>query len=124
MIAGCARDDSLATVDGVVRRDGQPLTTGTVRFVPAAGRAATGQIQSDGTFRLGTHEEGDGAAIGMHKVAIIAYETAGNGRPAYEAGAQPNKPLVPQRYMAVGTSGLTFEVKPGKNHAPFDLKRQ
>jgi hypothetical protein len=124
MVAGCSRNDSLATVEGIVRLDGRPLTTGTVRFVPAAGRAATGQIQSDGTFKLGTFGDSDGAVIGMHKVAIIAYETAGGVKPAYEAGAQANKPLVPQRYMAVGTSGLTFEVKPVENRAEFDLQSQ
>jgi hypothetical protein len=122
IVGGCSQNDSLATVEGIVRLEGQPLRTGTVRFVPTAGRAATGQIQSDGTFKLGTFGESDGAVTGIHKVAIIAYETAGDGRPAYEAGAQANKPLVPQRYMAVGTSGLTFEVKPGENRAEFDLE--
>jgi hypothetical protein len=122
IVAGCSQNDSLAAVEGIVRLDGQPLTTGTVRFVPAAGRAATGQIQFDGTFKLGTIEDSDGAVIGMHKVAIIAYETSGNDRPAYEAAAQSNKPLVPQRYMAAGTSGITFEVKPGENRVEFDLE--
>jgi hypothetical protein len=124
IVAGCSQNDSLATVEGIVRLDGRPLTTGTVRFVPAAGRAATGQIQSDGTFQLGTYADSDGAVIGIHKVAIIAYEAAGGVKPAYEAGAQANKPLVPQRYMAVGTSGLTFEVKPVENRAEFDLQSQ
>jgi hypothetical protein len=31
------------------------------------------------------------------------------------------KPLVPKRYMAAGSSKLTFEVKAGDNHAEFDL---
>ena len=53
---------------------------------------------------------------------MIAYEAADDGRPAYEVRTQTSKPLVPERYMAVGTSGLTFEVKPGKNQAEFDLK--
>ena len=48
--SGCQQDATVARVDGVVRLDGKPLTTGTVRFVPEAGRAATGEIQSDGTL--------------------------------------------------------------------------
>jgi hypothetical protein len=121
-IAGCADDSNIASVEGIVRLDGKPLTSGTVRFVPAAGRAATGTIQSDGTFSLGTYSESDGALIGTHQVAVIAYEAANDGRPAYEIRAETSKALVPQRYMAVGTSGLSFEVKPGKNEANLDLK--
>jgi hypothetical protein len=111
----------MASVEGIVRLDGKPLASGTVRFVPAAGRAATGAIQSDGSFTLGTYGESDGALIGKHQVAVIAYEAAEDGRPAYEVRTTTSKFLVPQRYMAVGTSGLTFEVKPGKNEANFEL---
>jgi hypothetical protein len=121
-VAGCTKDDSLANVEGVVRLDGQPLTSGTVRFIPPAGRAASGQIQPDGTYRLGTYGESDGALVGTHKVAIIAYQGGGDSRPAYEARGQSSKPLVPERYMAPGTSGLTFEVKRGKNQADFQLE--
>jgi hypothetical protein len=120
-LAGCAEDSKIASVHGIVRLDGKPLTSGTVRFVPAAGRAATGTIQSDGTFSLGTYGESDGALIGTHQVAVVSYEAADAGRPAYEVRTPISKPLVPERYMAVGTSGLTFEVKPGKNEANLDL---
>ncbi len=120
-MAGCGQETKVGSVHGIVRLDGKPLTTGTVRFVPAAGRAATGEIQSDGTFTLGTYGKSDGALLGTHKVAIIAYEAAGDGRPAYEARSQSSKPLVPERYMATGTSRLTFDVKPGNNPAEFDL---
>ena len=120
-LAGCAADTKIASVDGIVRLDGKPLTSGTVRFVPAAGRAATGTIQSDGTFSLGTYGESDGALIGTHQVAVVSYEAADDGRPAYEVRTQTSKSLVPERYAAVGTSGLTFEVKPGQNEANLDL---
>jgi hypothetical protein len=120
-LSGCGQDASIARVDGIVRLDGKPLTAGTVRFVPRAGRAATGTIQPDGSFTLGTYSSADGAIIGTHQVAIISYEAAADARPAYEAASQSNKPLVPERYMAVGTSGLTFDVKPGDNQAEFNL---
>jgi hypothetical protein len=120
-IVGCAEDANIAAVEGMVRVDGKPLTSGTVRFVPAAGRAATGTIQSDGTYALGTFGDSDGALIGKHQVAIIAYEAADDGRPAYEMRNSTSKSLVPEKYMAVGTSGLTFDVKPGENRADFDL---
>jgi hypothetical protein len=121
-LAGCGADANVASVNGVVRVDGKPLTTGTVRFVPPAGRAAAGKIQSDGTFTLGTFGDSDGALLGRHQVAVIAFEVGPvqrteGGRPP----PAPTKPLVPQRYMAPGTSGLTFEVKPGRNYAELDL---
>jgi hypothetical protein len=106
----------------VVRLDGKPLTTGRVQFIPAAGREASGRIQSDGSYVLGTYEESDGALIGKHQVAIIAVQTdpdaPGEGRMLTNPKV---KPLIPKRYMSAGTSKLTFEVKPGDNPADFDL---
>ena len=123
-LAGCGSDSKLGSVDGVVRLDGKPLTTGTVRFVPAGGRAASGEIQSDGTFTLGTYGESDGALIGKHQVVIIAVQTDPDApKEGRMMKANPKvKPLVPNRYMAPGTSGLTADVKPGHNKFDFDLK--
>jgi len=121
-LIGCGQKSDISPVNGVVRLDGKPISKGTVRFVPAAGRAADGKIRSDGTFTLGTYGESDGAIIGLHHVAIIAYDVTPVGRT--EAGRPKSlisKPLVPERYMSAGTSLLTFEVKPGENHAEFDL---
>jgi hypothetical protein len=120
--AGCSQDTRVGSVNGIVRLDGQPLSKGTVRFVPASGRAASGKIQSDGTFTLGTFGESDGALIGAHQVAIIAYET----EPLHRTSAGPpppvkTTPLVPKRYMSVSTSRLTADVKPGQNQFEFDL---
>jgi len=123
-LAGCGSDSKLGSVDGVVRLDGKPLTTGTVRFVPTAGRAASGEIRSDGTFTLGTYGKTDGALVGTHQVAIIAVQTD-PGAPTEGRLLEANpkvKPLVPNRYMAPGTSGLTVDVKPGNNKFDFDLK--
>ncbi len=121
LLTGCNQDSKVGQVHGTVRLDGKPLTTGTVRFVPEAGRAATGRIDSDGTFTLGTYHDSDGALIGAHKVAIVAFEAGEYDRPAYELRNQKSKSLVPERFMSVGTSDLTFEVKPGDNQADFDL---
>src|SRR4051794_24814243 len=71
-LAGCGHSGELetATVSGVVRLDGKPITTGTVTFVPQHGRAATGSIRNDGTFVLSTYGSGDGAIVGKNKAAI------------------------------------------------------
>ena len=124
-IAGCSQDSKFGRVHGVVRLDGKPLATGTVRFVPDAGRGASGTIQQDGSFVLGTSGKSDGAVIGKHRVAVISYQQATQeerSRPADVTAVNPNvKPLIPERYMTIGTSGLKFEVKPGDNQADFDL---
>ena len=109
---------------GIVRIDGKPLTTGTVRFTPAAGRAASGTIQSDGSFELGTFTSSDGALVGLHGVSVTAF-AAPQGMPDYDNDGAISKPPaapIPGRYTSADSSGLTFEVKAGEtNHAEIDL---
>lgn len=111
-IAGCDSGRSLAPVKGKVLLDGQPLTTGLLVAIPPAGRGANGQIQSDGTFELSTNGDGDGAAIGTHKIAVIAYD----GEPGAGPEAGYGKLLVPKRYVNPETSGLKVEVKPDEDN--------
>jgi hypothetical protein len=101
--------------------NGNPLPKGKVLFQPSAGRGASGAIQPDGTFVMETVDGADGVALGQHSVAIVAFEGGSTGRPDPAAPRAPAKALVPERYLAAGTSGLTFEVKPGDNHAKFEL---
>ncbi len=120
--AGCsAKPTNLGQVEGIVRLNGKPLTAGKVRFLPESGRGAIGTIQPDGTFTLGTFADADGALVGHHQVAIIAYEPGKVGRPDPAVRGSTLKPLVPERYLATGTSNLTFDVQAGPNHAEFDL---
>ena len=119
-IWGCGSGSDMAPVEGVVRLDSKPLSTGTIYFIPANGRSAAGKIQSDGTFQLSTHSEQDGAQVGTHRVAIAAYE--GATVIDYEVDRPQTKSLIPEDYASPDSSGLTFEVKPGiTNHAEFDL---
>ena len=61
----------LIPVKGKITLKGQPLSSGTVRFEPDDfGRPASGKINSDGTFVLSTHKEGDGVVAGHHRVSI------------------------------------------------------
>ena len=59
-----------AEVRGTVTLDGRPLEGGAVLFVPAHGQGATGTIQRDGTYVLGTYCAGDGATVGRHIVTV------------------------------------------------------
>ena len=120
-LAGC-RDKSqlsVASVTGTVTLDGKPLTQGTVIFTPERGRAARGEIGSDGSFTLSTYGESDGASVGTHQVSIIAIE--GDEEVGFESSVEP-KWLIPRRYGAAATSGLEFEVEAGEQNEPrFDL---
>jgi hypothetical protein len=111
LFGGCGKGDRLETakVTGTVTLDGKPLTIGAVVFTPERGRAATGHLQSDGSYALGTYRPGDGAVLGKHCVAVIAREetSGGIGRSAEKSGAW----VAPQFYSDFTKSGLTFEVK-------------
>jgi hypothetical protein len=112
-IVGCAQKTGLPTapVVGKVTYRGKPVPTGTVMFTPEEGPAATGNIAPDGTYRLTTYREADGAVIGRHKVTITALQDMGNLLPEQRSPTPP--PLVPVKYLSAETSGLTAEVKPG-----------
>jgi hypothetical protein len=81
-LPGCNRSSiELAPVHGKVTIDSKPLFQGKVRFAPVAkgdnvnsGKSAWGNIQPDGTFRLTTNKNNDGAAIGEHWVTIMNSE--------------------------------------------------
>jgi len=121
--SGCSSKSGLETapVSGKVTYRGKALPTGTVMFVPTAGPAATGEISSDGSYKLTTYAAGDGAVIGSHKVTITALQGMGDALPEQRSATPP--PLVPAKYLSDTTSGLVAEVKPKtKNEVNFDLK--
>ena len=110
LLVGCGDGaDRLPTaaVSGTVTLDGQPLKKGDVTFVPqdGSGRPATGTIQSDGSFILGTYDDDDGAVLGQHRVAVVCQEP--RGLPPNDGGTRS---LVPLLYTNPGTSELVYEV--------------
>jgi len=93
----------------VLFTDGEPVRTGTIELESKEfGTTASGTIQDDGTFVLGTYKSNDGAAAGEHRVIVvqiiisdgITKHTKDHGRP------------VSPQYGDYSTSGLTVEVKP------------
>jgi hypothetical protein len=70
-IAGCGDGrPSRVPVSGTVVINGQPLTRGFVKFVPANGRPSVGKIGEDGKFTLTCFDGGDGAIPGTHRVQV------------------------------------------------------
>ncbi len=103
----------------VVYEDGSPATNlagYTVSFdCPAQKVSASGLIDSDGSFRVGTFEEGDGAMPGTHHVAITPPEAPVDGPPLPR--------LLDKKYGDMGTSGLEVEIKPGRNEVTLKVER-
>src|SRR5216684_5280266 len=73
-VTGCD-GGRLYPVEGtIVFSDGEVATGlagANVEFDPVAGKeGARGDVQSDGTFRLGTHKPDDGVAPGEYRVCV------------------------------------------------------
>lgn len=130
VFAGCGGGGGkTSSTSGRVTYKGQPVPKANVSFTPVEGasRAATGLTDADGNYTLGTFAASDGAIPGNYRVSIIA---RGADRPpkAGETGSgmpgemMPGDPIIPTKYFAPDSSGLTFEVKRGSNRADFELK--
>jgi hypothetical protein len=134
LLAGCSDDDlgKRYPVSGHVTRRGQPLTEGTVNFQPveaSTGRAATGAIQSDGSYTLTTKDSNDGALAGDYRVVVslanVDLSKVGrmpNGIPILN---QPKKVvvknLVQPKYSDPAQTVLKFKVEPRRNTYDIDL---
>ena len=128
LVAGCQQQGrETSYVEGIVTVNGTPLSNGTVTFLPESGRSATGYIQENGRYVLGTYDEDDGAVIGMHKVAITASLSTTKQRPNFDVDRPQDsakQSLIPLRYADPDSSGLTFPVEAGANNqANFDLQK-
>lgn len=87
--------------------DGEPVRVGTVELESlSSGTTASGKIQEDGSFVLGTYTPTDGAVAGEHRVIVVQIivndgtfqHTKDHGR------------AVPQRYGDYATSSLSVSV--------------
>lgn len=122
---GCgAKDDHPATVpvQGKVTYKGAPVTLGTITFQSDAGQPATGTIQPDGSYRLSTFAEGDGAIPGHHRIMIVANDADPTKIPGSSPGYKTPKDLVPKKYGHVDSSTLETTVSKDKTSYDFDLK--
>src|SRR5262249_19637586 len=117
-------------VTGRVTYQGKPVTKGTVSFYSTEPSRpnATGQLDSNGSYKLQTHEPGDGAQLGDYDVTIYSRDDA-----TFNIGGQnivpqfiPKTPAKPKRstpakYEDPKTSGLRKTVKSGSNTFDFEL---
>lgn len=123
--AGCGpgRPSTCPVQGKVVFADGKPLAGGLIELesMPAEGPPfnASGRIQPDGSFRLGTFQEGDGAVAGKHRAIV---------RPLMpevdiEQGIKPSEPVIDPKFERYETSGLELTVTEGENEWTVRVER-
>jgi hypothetical protein len=105
----------LAAVTGTVTYKGKPLDEGTIVFQPAEGRPAIGKIVKGQIVQVTAWDPNDGSPLGTVKVGIESLF------PATSVYEKP-KSHIPTKYASPLLSGLTAEIKPGKNTLSFDLQ--
>jgi hypothetical protein len=94
-------------------------------FQPAAGQPAGGAIEADGTFRLSTFSEYDGALVGVHKVRVTCYTSQSPSQKDKKTvgEATVGDLLIPADYTFADKSGLTATVPPeGVSDIVLELK--
>ncbi len=88
-----ARSPKPVRTEGIVRLNGVPLAGGMIMLLPEDeehGRPASGMIEPDGSFELGTLAPGDGALPGKYRVVVTPQSASGK-----DAGKTK---AVPERY--------------------------
>ena len=103
---GCdERAPERVPIAGTVLIDGEPLTTGTIRFVPASGRPASSAILADGSFVLAAESVDrvtqPGVPPGEYRVQIASSVIVDDETIRWN---------VPQKYADFRTSGLVVNV--------------
>ncbi|MGL4944286.1 MAG: hypothetical protein ACRC46_13980 [Thermoguttaceae bacterium] len=116
LVVGCG-DGNVGVTGKVMFPDGTPLTKGDVHFSTPT-YVASGKIQSDGSYVIGSQTQNDGLPPGTYSVTVNkAFDDSGTA--ALSAiDSKPAKPLIDPKYNSPTTSGLTCDVK-GKT--TFDI---
>jgi len=98
----------------VVFENGNPVRHGTIELESREyGTTATGTIDQDGRFVLGTYTADDGATAGEHDAIVVQMVIAdGSFEHTIDHGD-----AAPPRYAAYETSPLTVSVSPDRNNA-------
>ncbi|AMV40305.1 carboxypeptidase regulatory-like domain-containing protein [Planctomyces sp. SH-PL62] len=128
-LAGCGGEPGLVKVTGRVTYKGRPVSKGQVYFTPEkGGRAADSALDSDGNYRLGTFDLGDGAYAGSYQVSVVsrgedkAPPTGKRAKAVMEEDMQgTGEPLIPRRYFSPESSNLKAEVAADRS-SNFDFE--
>ena len=134
----------MGTVRGTVTLNGQPVPVGcSVSFVSDDGFTASGQVTAGGAYELSVAGTGKDIPAATYKVCVLppsdadadAAETSSEGEDyekmmdasAESGGKEKEEPaqekeVIPAKYRATSTSGLSFPVKEGGNTIAIELE--
>lgn len=113
LLIGCSGGGNSYVTGTVKFTDGQPVTTGYVQF-DSDSISASGPIQPDGTYQMGSLGIDDGVPPGIYRVSL------GGGAISGASEGEPIGPPVDEKFGNPSTSGLTCEVKAGES-VVFDI---
>jgi hypothetical protein len=119
ILLGCGEQPVRYPVEGQVLIDGEPLSSGFVRFVPETGRPSTGEIHLDGTFSLreaslSSTPPPRGVPPGKYRVAVAAAHVI-------DEDAGKVEWLVPSKYADFRTSDISVEIDGPEDELVLDL---
>ena len=136
-VMGCGNRAPFKTepIDGTVTLENQPLVGAIVGLSPmdSEQKPAYAKSDSQGKFRVTSVEgglNGKGAMAGIYKICVsknaqvralsseeLKYLKSRGLKEKFDTIS-----LIPEKYVSTETSGLTFEVKPGKNVLNINLE--
>jgi hypothetical protein len=117
---GCARGPQRASVYGEVRVGGEPLETGSIKFIPVGGNGPTaGAAITNGHYEIAAER---GVLVGKNRVEVQGNRKSGRKiRNPFNLDEQVDELVeaVPKEFNE--QSKLEREVAPGDNAFDFDL---
>jgi hypothetical protein len=117
MSASCSGGPPMGKVSGKVTAKGQPVTGGSLTFMPetGGGKPGTAEVGQDGSFVVGTNSADDGTIAGKSKVVYSAPVIA---RPA---GLKDGTPTPRSPYEGMSPKQPVIDVKEGANTVEVEL---
>ncbi len=120
---GGGGEKEVIPISGKVTCNGEPVTSGSVMFVPDVdpavdgnpGKPASGALDENGEFVLTTYVKGDGVVIGKHRVSVIRNPTEEEIREADEEDVDPKKVVL------CGGKNKSYEIKKGDTEIIIEL---
>lgn len=132
LLCGCSSGGyrgPTGTVSGKVTLDGAPVPQGcVVSFVSPAGHVGSAVVDADGKYQLGT-KDNPNIPVATYNVAVSppAQQMSQADYDKYMSGGAAAKTaapsVIPEKYTATATSGLTKEVKQGPNTINIELTK-